>query len=220
MVSHIPRKANIILHTLARTVETPAFHMDFISLRFSFIELLFVNDANNCTNNWDPNSADPCTWSGVTCNNDDPTVTQLSLVNCSFSGTLSSRLGNLINLEKLTLDQNGITGNIPEGLKNLKNLTDLDLQSNRLEGPIPDFLCYLPNLKNLFLSDNPLLGQAPQCLLDKQKQRQITTDFAFSPPSSVGSDSSSTPPISIGWMFVVTIAMCLVWLSSIQQTSN
>ena len=67
-------------------------------------------------------------------------------------------MGNLANLQYLSLSYNELTGAIPPELGNLTNLTTLDLTVNQLTGEIPPELGNLANLTALALYDNPLSG--------------------------------------------------------------
>ena len=53
-----------------------------------------------------------------------------------LSGPIPTEIGNLINLERLYLDDNRLTA-IPPEMGNLSNLRNLRLQRNLLTGSIP-----------------------------------------------------------------------------------
>ncbi|CAN1268590.1 Leucine-rich repeat protein 1 [Linum perenne] len=98
-----------------------------------------LSDPDNVLNSWDPTLVDPCTWSHVTCNNDNR-VTRLSLEDNKLNGEIPAELGNLKNLIALDLYNNRLNGSIPTELGNLKNLVALDLFNNSLSGSIPSSL--------------------------------------------------------------------------------
>ena len=60
-------------------------------------------------------------------------------------------LGNLSELETLSLYSNELTGGIPPELGNLTNLRELSLDGNQLSGEIPPELGNLANLERLVL---------------------------------------------------------------------
>src|SRR5665213_2331685 len=91
-------------------------------------------------------------------------VTKINLGGNQLSGTITSSLGNLANLEDLALDYNQLSGSIPSSLGNLANLGGLVLDYNQLSGTIPSSLGDLANLDYLWLDDNQLSGSIPSSL--------------------------------------------------------
>ena len=85
----------------------------------------------------------------------------LSLRDNQLSGRIPSELGNLANLQALSLDSNQLSGSIPLELGNLDNLQALELHDNQLSGPIPSELGDLDNLELLYLDSNQLSGSIP-----------------------------------------------------------
>lgn len=79
-----------------------------------------------------------------------------------LSGTLPPEIGNLYNLESLSLEYNQLNGSIPKELENLTNLKYLNLERNEFTGQIPEQLGKLINLEHLYLSENNLSGSIPQ----------------------------------------------------------
>jgi len=116
---------------------------------------------------------DSCTWDGVICN-DDGSVTKLTLGNNNLTGTIPPELGNLTNLELLSLYGNDLTGTIPPELGNLSNLEGLLLHNNNLSGSIPPELGNLSNLEHLILSGNALSSSIPKQLGYLTNLRQVT----------------------------------------------
>ena len=89
-------------------------------------------------------------------------LTRLNLRQNGLSGAIPSALGDLSNLEALYLDDNSLTGTIPSELGSLLNLTTLDLADNELDGTIPSELGSLSNLEFLWLRHNyALTGTIP-----------------------------------------------------------
>ncbi|PQP91922.1 hypothetical protein Pyn_05689 [Prunus yedoensis var. nudiflora] len=77
-------------------------------------------------------------------------------------GNIPVGIGNLINLEYLSLRNNYFTGSIPSSLGNLTMLTTLQLQANNLQGNIPSSLGQCLKLLRLNLSQNNLDGAIPR----------------------------------------------------------
>ena len=99
-------------------------------------------------------------WHGVS-TGADGRVAELDLDGKQLSGPIPSELGNLDNLEFLSLRDNQLSGPIPSELGNLDNLEVLWLRDNQLSGPIPSELGDLDNLERLWLRDNQLSGPIP-----------------------------------------------------------
>ena len=89
-------------------------------------------------------------------------VVGLRMTSEGIVGTIPSELGNLSNLQGLSLWGNQLTGGIPKELGSLANLRSLWLQGNRLTGGIPKELGSLANLRSLSLSRNQLTGGIPK----------------------------------------------------------
>ncbi|KAK1280024.1 Protein NSP-INTERACTING KINASE 3 [Acorus gramineus] len=124
-----------------------------------------LNDPYNVLENWDINSVDPCSWRMVTCSGDG-SVSALGLPSQSLSGTLSSGIGNLTNLESVLLQNNAIAGPIPADIGKLAKLQTLDLSNNQFLGEIPSSIGDLKNLNYLRLNNNSLSGPCPESLSD------------------------------------------------------
>ena len=78
-----------------------------------------------------------------------------------LTGTIPPVLGNLSNLEVLSLSENDFTGGIPPEFRNLTQLRILELDGNKLTGPIPAVLGEMTALEQLDLSNNQLAGSIP-----------------------------------------------------------
>ncbi|MGD2120967.1 MAG: Ig-like domain-containing protein [Gemmatimonadota bacterium] len=107
--------------------------------------------------NW-ASGPDPCDWRGVTC--EEGGVTSFAILSQQLPGSISSSIGELTNLKRLSLGY-GVTGSIPASVGSLSRLEELDLGSNDLSGPIPPTLGELTNLKELSLPSNELSGAIP-----------------------------------------------------------
>jgi Leucine-rich repeat (LRR) protein/PKD repeat protein len=102
----------------------------------------------------------PCSWFGIQCTQLG-SVTHIDLGDNNLSGSIPSRLENLVNLDFLALGYNNLNGSIPPQLGNLSNLTYLSVHDNSLDGPIPYQLGDLSNLERLVLSKNQLTENIP-----------------------------------------------------------
>ncbi|EER88222.1 protein NSP-INTERACTING KINASE 1 [Sorghum bicolor] len=119
-----------------------------------------LEDPRGVLKNWDQNSVDPCSWTTVSCSLEN-FVTRLEVPGQNLSGLLSPSLGNLTNLETLSMQNNNITGPIPAEIGKLTKLKTLDLSSNHLYGGIPTSVGHLESLQYLRLNNNTLSGPFP-----------------------------------------------------------
>jgi hypothetical protein len=148
-------------------------------------------------------------------------VTHLFLNNNQLSGTISSKLGDLVDLAYLWLNNNQLSGTIPSELGSLGKLKDLYLSSNQLSGTIPSALGNLINLKILSLNDNQLSGIIPDLsnltvLMPEANfgYNKLTSETAGSataidsdwaatqtiPPANITATISSTDTIQVAWI--------------------
>ena len=81
-----------------------------------------------------------------------------------LTGEVSEELGDLSNLEVLSLSGNQLTGEIPTELGALSNLEVLFLSGNQLTGEVPTGLGNLSSLERLSLISNQLTGELPEGL--------------------------------------------------------
>ena len=91
-----------------------------------------------------------------------------------LTGNIAPVLGELSNLEVLSLSANDFTGGIPPELRNLKKLRILKLDGNKLTGPIPAALGELTALETLDLSGNTLAGTIPAELAALEALQTLT----------------------------------------------
>jgi hypothetical protein len=91
-------------------------------------------------------------------------VTDLIFFNLGMTGPIPEVIGDLVNLELLSLGNNQLTGPIPEAIGNLVYVESLSLSDNQLTGPIPVAIGNLVYLNFLFLSDNQLTGSIPETI--------------------------------------------------------
>ncbi|CAA0834814.1 Leucine-rich repeat (LRR) family protein [Striga hermonthica] len=126
---------------------------------------LGLTDPLNMLQDWDSNSVNPCSWSGVACDSDNNIVIGIILTNYNLSGPLVPQLEQLKNLRTLDLHGNKINGSIVKELGQLTELVRLDLSDNALTGGIPTELEKLNKLEYIGLNDNAgLLGTVPKAL--------------------------------------------------------
>ena len=108
--------------------------------------------------------SDPCTWYGVTC--EDDRMTGLVLSGNRLTGTLPAELGLASYLTRLDRSGNRLQGSIPAELGNLRSLGVLNLSENQLAGTLPPRLRLLRDLRILDLHENALAGSIPAFLQD------------------------------------------------------
>lgn len=106
---------------------------------------------------WNTKETNPCLWTGVFCNN--KRVTALRLPAMGLTGNLPLGLGNLTELQTLSLRFNALTGPIPSDFAKLVSLRNLYLHSNFFSGEVPEFMYTLQNLVRLNLGKNNFSGE-------------------------------------------------------------
>jgi len=106
------------------------------------------------------NSACSGSWAGIKCIKGQVVALQLPFK--ALGGRISSKIGLLKELRKLSLHDNLIRGTIPSSIGSLPNLRGLYLFNNRLSGLIPLLLGAPLSFKLLILATIFLLGL---CLL-------------------------------------------------------
>ncbi|XP_034676380.1 LRR receptor-like serine/threonine-protein kinase GHR1 [Vitis riparia] len=124
----------------------------------------------SCLSSWDF-SVDPCDYlfsdrftCGFRCDRlvaGVSRVTEITLDQAGYTGTLSSSTWNLPFLQFLDLSDNSFSGSIPDSFSNLTRLRRLTLSRNSFSGEIPNSLGSLPNLEELYLDNNHLQGPIP-----------------------------------------------------------
>ncbi|KAI3975383.1 hypothetical protein MKX01_004470 [Papaver californicum] len=127
-------------------------------------------------------SSDPCSWIGITCNNERTRITQLVLENQNLTGSIEA-LTQLTELRKLSLKHNYLSipkdfsfsswrnmkllylshnqfsGKFPSGIEEIHRLHRIDLSYNQFSGEIPlEELIQLPNLLTVRLEFNSFTG--------------------------------------------------------------
>lgn len=108
-------------------------------------------------------SVSPCVWPGVRCAGDR--VFSLRLPGSGLIGRIpAGTLGNLSNLQTLSLRFNALSGPLPPDISGCRQLRNLYLQRNRFSGEIPKFLSSLSSLVRLNLAGNNFSGEIPVSL--------------------------------------------------------
>ena len=104
---------------------------------FPEIELLALrafydasSNRNDWATNWDFDDNNPCYWIGITCNDEQSSITQIILESKGIIGSLPSELGNLSNLEILNVQYNHLSGPIPSEVAYIERLWVCELGSN------------------------------------------------------------------------------------------
>lgn len=138
----------------------------------------------SCISSWDF-SLDPCDnlfgekfTCGLRCDVVEGSVsrvTELSLEEASYSGSLNSVDWNLPYLETLDVTGNYFYGSVPESFTNLTRLKRLRVSRNSLSGSVPDSLGSVSTLEELYLDNNLLEGTLPLALngLENIKRLEI-----------------------------------------------
>ncbi|KAJ0663997.1 putative protein kinase RLK-Pelle-LRR-III family [Helianthus annuus] len=116
-------------------------------------------------------------WVGIKC--DQGRVIAIQLPWKGFGGKISSKMGNLHSLRRISLHDNLLAGSIPQSLWLLPNLRGVYLFNNRLSGSIPPSIT--PSLQNLDLSNNQLNGTIPNIVSNSSKIYRFNLSYnAFS----------------------------------------
>jgi len=102
-------------------------------------------------------SVSECRWSGSRCNADD-CITEIEFEANNLVGTIPSELGNLNDLEILSLEQGDLSLTIPDALGSLSSLRILDLDFNKITGTIPEAIYGLTELEQLDVNSNLMTG--------------------------------------------------------------
>lgn len=100
----------------------------------------------------------PCSWYGVTCDNQD-NIIGLDLYNNNLVGTVPSSLGELTKLRKLKLMNNDLSGTFPDIWSDLEVLEFIDLSNNNFTGVMPSSLGSLLKLNTLYIENNNMDGE-------------------------------------------------------------
>ncbi|XP_039170664.1 putative receptor-like protein kinase At3g47110 [Eucalyptus grandis] len=125
------------------------------------------------------------------------TLTILATNDNQISGEIPKEIGNLVNLDVLSMSFARLSGGIPSNLGNLQNLVELFLDGNNLQGTIPSSFGNLTNLLQLALANNNLQGQIPSYLSNCRSLNYLDMSF--------NNLSDAIPPQLIGLSSLVII---------------
>ena len=91
----------------------------------------------------------------------------LSLENTNIGGKMPESIGKLVNLEHIDISNCQFKGEIPESIKNCNKLTHIDFNNNDFEGKIPESFFQCSNLEYLSLNGNNFdrfeMNESPNC---------------------------------------------------------
>ena len=117
-------------------------------------------------------------------------LSNLSLLNNNFTGSLSTMLGLFSNLRVLNLDTNQFTGTLPTELGLLSTyLKEVFLTNNLLAGSVPSEYGHLGQLTYLVLDSNGFIGPIPSSIGGMQSLlflRLASNKLSGSIPSETG----------------------------------
>ena len=145
-------------------IETPDENPDLVS---DCAILLATRDklAGDAFLNWSANVAID-DWDGIVVSGSTKRITRIVLDEKDLTGEIPPELGELAQLQVLSLSDNQLSGGIPSELGKIVNLGTLSLANNLLRGEIPLELAALSNLQVLKLAGNSLAGCIPKTLRD------------------------------------------------------
>ncbi|MFT4533959.1 MAG: hypothetical protein ACJA1A_003027 [Saprospiraceae bacterium] len=107
----------------------------------------------------------PCTWYGITCDNQE-NVIGIDLYNNDLVGTVPSSLEELTKIRTLKLMNNDLTGTFPDIWLALDVLEFVDLSNNGFTGVMPSSLGSLVKLNTLYIENNNLTGELLASIAD------------------------------------------------------
>ncbi|KAL4574984.1 hypothetical protein LXL04_021824 [Taraxacum kok-saghyz] len=118
-------------------------------------------DPNGFLKSWNDSGYGACSggWEGIKCAQGQVIIIQLPWR--SLGGQISSKIGQLQALRKLSVHNNAIGGSIPMELGFLINLRGIQLFNNKFSGSIPPTLGSCTLLQNLDFGNNSLVGEIP-----------------------------------------------------------
>jgi len=144
-----------LLNGINQTLPAQVLEQDSLAL----VALYDSTDGTNWTNNTNWLSGPVSTWHGITLF--ENRVKSIHLIWNNLTGSLPLEIGNLTNLQNLTLYGNKLSGAIPREIGNLINLLSINITQNQLSGTIPAEIGNLINLEGLALYYNKLTGTIP-----------------------------------------------------------
>ncbi|KAL1553610.1 Zygote arrest protein 1 [Salvia divinorum] len=144
-------------------------------------------DPEGTLSNWNTSDETPCSWNGITCN--EQRVVSLSIPKKKLSGFLSFSLGPLSELRHVNLRSNRLFGGLPSDLFKAGGLQSLVLYGNSFSGVLPFEVGNLDYLITLDLSENFFNGSLPSSLVKCKRLRNLglrQNNFSGILPSEFG----------------------------------
>ncbi|XP_050364981.1 receptor protein kinase CLAVATA1 [Argentina anserina] len=86
----------------------------------------------------------------------------LGLSGNQISGEIPAAIGNLKNLQTLSMEMNKFSGQIPMEIFNLKSLAKINISANNLSDRVPDTISQCSSLTSADFSRNNLVGEIPK----------------------------------------------------------
>ncbi|GLT87786.1 hypothetical protein SLE2022_058480 [Rubroshorea leprosula] len=88
-------------------------------------------------------------------------LTDLNLGQNYLTGPLSASIGNLIQIQRLSIELNALSGEVPKELGLLTDLRSLSITSNNFSGPLPSELGNCLRLEQLKIESSGVSGDIP-----------------------------------------------------------
>lgn len=148
------------------------------------------NQRDSVFTNWNSSDSIPCSWQGITCN-DDLRVVSIRLPNKRLSGSLHPSIGTLLSLRHINLRDNEFQGKLPVELFGPKGIQSLVLSGNSFSGFVPEEIGRLKSLMTLDLSKNSFNGSIPLSLIRCKKLKTLVLSnngFSGDLPTGFGSN--------------------------------
>jgi len=102
---------------------------------------------------------------------------KLTIEYTDLSGSLPEELGNLQSLQYLNLRNNDLSGSFPAQLAALSSLFYIDLSGNSFSGIIPNDVGNLPVVEFLYLDDNQFTGYLPEAVGNLDSLKELQADY-------------------------------------------
>ncbi|KAL3783661.1 hypothetical protein HJC23_004836 [Cyclotella cryptica] len=98
---------------------------------------------------------------------------EIQLFTNNFSGSVSSEIGRLNQLEVVDAHSNALSGSLPKELSQLFNLMELRLAGNKINGSITERIGNMKALEALSLSGMAMVGTIPDSLYNLTNLREL-----------------------------------------------
>ncbi|BFG35196.1 hypothetical protein CerSpe_214700 [Prunus speciosa] len=129
--------------------------------------------ASGVLEDWQP-SAHYCSFSGVSCDQQQSRVVALNVSNVPLPGSIPAEIGLLNKLVNLTIAGNNLTGTLPAVMANLTYLKHLNISNNVFRGRFPvEIFLGMPELEVLDAYNNNFTGQLPPELASCKRLKHL-----------------------------------------------